>query len=140
MTPPNTARNQPIDDIRRHYPDFARILEERRRDLMGRRDSARAQVDEQVLTSPGDDADASVADTNGDYFMKLADRHQRELHEIRDAMERIRLGTYGICQSCENEIGRDRLLNLPYVRLCVDCQSTVESKDRAARLYTNPKL
>lgn len=45
----------------------------------------------------------------------------RELAETRAALDRIESGTYGRCQSCGDAIGRQRLLALPAIRLCLSC-------------------
>src|SRR5207248_11631818 len=61
-----------VDDIRRHYPGFADLLLKRQNLILPQQDVARANLNEQVMTSPGDDADAAVVDTSADYFLKLA--------------------------------------------------------------------
>jgi RNA polymerase-binding transcription factor DksA len=52
---------------------------------------------------------------------------EREMREIRDAMERIYRGNYGICVSCEERIPEERLARIPQARCCVDCQSELET-------------
>jgi len=108
-----------------------------RADALSVRPHVRSHLDEQVMTAPGDAADESVIDTSADYFLKLANNHQRELVAIREALDRIHRGVYGICQSCKQPIAIARLRRLPYARFCVDCQATQE---RRSRLQPVPKL
>jgi DnaK suppressor protein len=129
-----------FEAIRKAYPELTRLLQERRDEIVGRVTVERAQLDDQVMTAPGDDADISIIDLSADYFLKLANNHQQELKEIRDAMERMTRGVYGVCESCENPIALERLKKLPYARLCIDCQSSLELGKRAARLLGTPKL
>lgn len=77
---------------------------------------------------PGDTADESVVDVSADYFFKLAQHHQQELLEIRNAFERMHRGSYGICADCETPISIERLRHLPYAPCCVSCQSMREKK------------
>jgi RNA polymerase-binding transcription factor len=42
----------------------------------------------------------------------------RQLHEIDDALLRIELGEYGVCEMCGKPIELDRLEVLPAARLC----------------------
>ena len=42
-------------------------------------------------------------------------------YEIREALERIRDGTFGLCSSCGERISRERLRLLPYARECKKC-------------------
>jgi RNA polymerase-binding transcription factor DksA len=41
--------------------------------------------------------------------------------EARDALQRMEKGTYGICESCESPIAKERLEAIPYTRHCVKC-------------------
>lgn len=49
-----------------------------------------------------------------------------ELEEIQGALTRIEAGTYGVCESCHQPIGKDRLEAVPHARYCVDDQARVE--------------
>jgi DnaK suppressor protein len=122
------------DELRKHYPEFARLLLQRQAEAIGRERSARAQLDEQVPSGPGDVADESVIDSNVDYFLNIANSQQKELVEIRNALDRMHRGVYGICEACEEPISLERLKRLPYARLCVDCQATSERKTRFPRI------
>ena len=55
--------------------------------------------------------------------------HQNEeylLREIEDALRRVELGIYGICEACSQEIGSARLKILPHARFCIKCQNDYE--------------
>jgi RNA polymerase-binding transcription factor DksA len=41
--------------------------------------------------------------------------------EAREALARMDNGRYGICESCENQIAKERLEAIPYTRYCVKC-------------------
>jgi DnaK suppressor protein len=45
---------------------------------------------------------------------------------VREALERIAQGTYGICQRCGQPIAAARLEALPYTPYCVTCEAQVE--------------
>ena len=44
------------------------------------------------------------------------------LDRINLALEKIRKGTYGICDHCGKKIVKKRLIALPMVNLCLECQ------------------
>jgi RNA polymerase-binding transcription factor DksA len=48
------------------------------------------------------------------------------LAEIDAALQRIELGSYGVCQRCNEAIPRDRLDVLPMASLCMPCQFAKE--------------
>jgi len=45
-----------------------------------------------------------------------------EIQEIDEALERIQDGSFGLCESCEKPIARERLEAIPYARLCMPCK------------------
>ena len=51
-----------------------------------------------------------------------------ELKEIKDALDRIKDGSYGACESCQGGIPKERLRAISYARLCVKCQGKEESR------------
>jgi DnaK suppressor protein len=55
--------------------------------------------------------------------MALAmERRQRaELEGLEAALLRIKKGTYGICETCRNEIAEARLQAIPDATLCINC-------------------
>jgi DnaK suppressor protein len=108
------------------YPEFYRLLIARIDEIIPRELSARANRDEQVMASPGDEADLSVLDESADYFSHLANAHQRTIVEIREALGRMNRGVYGVCESCELPVSVDRLKKIPEARFCIDCQSRME--------------
>lgn len=114
------------DHIRLKYPDYYRSLILRMNEIKKREEITRLHLDEQVLGAPGDEADLSVIDSSTDYFTHLATSHQMEILEIREALDRMHRGVYGICENCEQPITPERLHHLPAARCCIDCQTQQE--------------
>ncbi len=56
----------------------------------------------------------------------------RLLHEVDAALDRMKAGTFGICETCHEEIEYDRLVIDPLCRNCLDHLSSVE-KDTLER-------
>jgi RNA polymerase-binding protein DksA len=53
----------------------------------------------------------------------LLEQLEAELEELDRALQKIDEGTYGICESCGQEIAAERLEVLPGTRFCVECQA-----------------
>jgi len=49
-----------------------------------------------------------------------------ELMQVRDALERLDNGVFGLCDNCNNNIPIERLRAIPYARLCMGCKSAEE--------------
>lgn len=60
----------------------------------------------------------------------LKERGHETLHAIDAALDHMAAGTYGICQSCGEEIKAARLKVLPTATLCIDCAKDREKKTR----------
>ena len=81
----------------------------------------------------GDEVDVASDAIDRNLLDSLGAKDAERLNMIDSALERIRLGRYGICISCGKEIPKERLEVLPYPVMCVNCASAAELK----RLQTN---
>ena len=80
----------------------------------------------------------SEDDDGSDAFMRLqnlsqVDSHNKVIQQIDEALARIQDGTYGICEICGQLIRKPRLLNLPFVHTCMECQSAMEENRLGSR-------
>jgi len=78
----------------------------------------------------GDEGDRSDVEQTHEVSILLSARDQEKVLAIDGALEKIRGGTYGVCEECADEIGAGRLKAMPLAKLCIPCQSTLE-KERA---------
>ncbi|MEJ2345990.1 MAG: TraR/DksA family transcriptional regulator [Gammaproteobacteria bacterium] len=81
-----------------------------------------------------DVADESVADLLSDMELAVIDRHVQEVLEIERALQRIAMGSYGLCADCEGPIGYRRLQAYPTATRCRDCQEHYEQTHAGAPL------
>jgi DnaK suppressor protein len=56
------------------------------------------------------------------------------LSEVRAALNRVHLGTFGICLDCEEEISPKRLAAVPWASLCIVCRTAAEDRPAAPRI------
>jgi len=52
----------------------------------------------------------------------------RQLIEIYEALRRLYKGEFGTCESCGQDIARNRLEAVPYTTLCLACKQKEEKK------------
>jgi RNA polymerase-binding transcription factor DksA len=77
----------------------------------------------------GDDqADAGTATFEREQEISLANNSREMLDQSEHALERIALGTYGICESCGNPVGKLRLQAFPRATLCRSCKQKQERR------------
>lgn len=74
------------------------------------------------VVSPEDGTDAF----DRQFALNIASSEQNAVVDIDAALRRLEEGTYGVCEKCDEHIEVPRLQALPFVRLCVKCQSEEE--------------
>ena len=79
------------------------------------------------LNDEGDYAAAS-AETIIDSAILVQQR--KELNEIELALDKIKVGTFGICEMCEEPIGRQRLEVKNFARFCITCREITEKETK----------
>lgn len=60
----------------------------------------------------------------------LVERNQDKLEEIEAALQRIELGTYGVCEDTGTKIQKERLEAIPYTRYSVEARKTDDAASR----------
>ena len=102
---------------------------------------ARSESDDTVKTEVGDIYDLASNERDRELNLLISDREREKLLQIEDAINRIDDGTYGICVECESPIPKERLVIMPFARLCVNCQAenerskTMEKEFKEEREY-----
>jgi DnaK suppressor protein len=78
----------------------------------------------------GDSADAAFGAESDEMSSQLAQLDARELVQIERALERMKMGTFGLCagasQGCQKRIPVARLNALPYSTFCINCQRALD--------------
>ena len=77
-----------------------------------------------------DPTDRATLESDRNFTLRIRDRERKLIGKIKDALERIENGTYGICESCEEEISDKRLRARPVTTLCIKCKKKQEDEER----------
>ena len=87
----------------------------------------------------GDEGDRADTERTHEVSILLSVRDKEKLQAIEESLEKLREGTYGMCEECGDEIGPRRLKAMPLAKLCVPCQSRRE-KEQAHQTFAEEKL
>lgn len=93
-------------------------LEARLQELRARLKRIEHDLDQPVSE---DFSEAAVEREGEEVLEDLGTAGQQEIRMIDAALDRIAHGTYGICVTCGDPIGEDRLDVLPHTPKCRDC-------------------
>lgn len=112
--------------------EFRKRLLILRQEVLGKSATLKTVALEQTNDHGSEDEDGS------DAFMRLQDLKQVEsrnkmVRMIDEALNRIAEGKYGICEICGQLIRKPRLLNLPFVHTCMECQTAMERRHHGRR-------
>jgi DnaK suppressor protein len=69
-------------------------------------------------------------ETDRNFMLRIRDRERKLITKIKEALERIEDGTYGLCEACGEPIGEKRLLARPVTTLCIECKARQEKQER----------
>jgi DnaK suppressor protein len=106
-----TLREQLVEERERLERELRRVARDRGRPAH--------EAAEEVPPDPVDAAERELDDS-------LELNAEAVLAEIRRALERIEIGTYGTCARCQRPIAEARLNALPYANRCIDCKRLEE--------------
>jgi RNA polymerase-binding transcription factor DksA len=118
------------EKFRRYY----KLLIELRNHVTGQLDQ---HTEETLKRSSKDDAgdlssygqhmaDAGTDTFDRDFALSLVSSEQEALSEIEAAIQRIRHGSYGVCEATQKPIAKERLLAVPFTRYSAEAQKEIE--------------
>ena len=109
---------------------FQEMLEERRRLVL---DRARKTLSEDMTLDTNDladEMDLASSEYIQSFEFRLRGREKSLLVKIDNALKKIEEGTFGICETCEEPIGKKRLEARPETNLCIRCKEDQERDER----------
>jgi DnaK suppressor protein len=107
-------------------------LNEENNDLQAEITRAETQIADRLgdnSEGAGDDqADAGAKTYAREHELSLTYNAREMMAQNERALQRIEAGTYGVCESCGNAIGKARLQAFPRATLCVTCKQREERR------------
>lgn len=77
--------------------------------------------------------DRASADTDQSLKLKFRSRKSLLIQKIQQALKRIEIGSYGICESCGEDISILRLKARPVTAQCLPCKEEEERIEKLSR-------
>ena len=119
------ARPREKDLTPAQVKELTAMLEEKRAELMDAL-RTRRQGSAQAETRQGDEADQASEDAEVALETRLMDRDAKLLREVERALDKVKNGTYGLCEGTEEPIGYARLKLRPWTRHSVTYKEELE--------------
>ena len=81
-----------------------------------------------------DPTDRAALEADRNFMLRIRDRESKLIKKIKKTLERIENGTFGICETCGEDISIKRLKARPVTSQCIDCKSKEEALEKALGL------
>jgi RNA polymerase-binding protein DksA len=113
--------NEVVKELKEHRDRLTAIVGESEQELAG------------LMRDAGDGAGHDQADVGAtsferDHELTVLARERETLVQIERALAHIDDGTYGVCDSCGNPVGKNRLMAVPHATLCMSCKQREERR------------
>lgn len=108
---------------------FTAILENWKKELMDEISRTVTELRDEHENHP-DPTDRASQETDMALELRSRDRESKLIKKINEAIDRVKSGDYGYCESCGVEINVERLEARPTAELCIDCKTLAEIKER----------
>ena len=109
---------------------FKKLLTQRLENLLAEASETVSGMTGDVTNFP-DPTDRAALEADRNFMLRIRDRERKLILKIRGALERIDTGTYGICDSCSEDISVKRLKARPVTTQCIDCKTKEEAMENA---------
>ena len=110
-----------LTELREQRAHSLQILEEQELELSGlMRDSGDGAGQDQ--------ADMGATSFERDHELTVVNSEREKLAQIERAFAHIEDGTYGVCESCGQPIGKMRAMAFPRATLCMTCKQREERR------------
>ncbi|MEJ2699744.1 MAG: RNA polymerase-binding protein DksA [Desulfuromonadales bacterium] len=109
--------------------EFRKILQGQLDELLREAGKTVSEMTDEKTNFP-DPTDRASLESDRNFELRIRDRERKLIMKIREALERIDNGEFGMCESCEEEIGEARLRARPVTTLCIECKTEQERQEK----------
>lgn len=108
---------------------FEKFLNERLEILLSEANKTVSVMTDQRQNFP-DPTDRASLESDRNFELRIRDRERKLIEKIKDTLDRIEQGTFGICEKCGEEISVERLMARPVTTLCIECKKKQENDEK----------
>jgi DnaK suppressor protein len=109
---------------------FRQLLEAELERLLEKAEATVWEITGAVSDNDADPLDRASHDQSLDNVFRIRSRESRLIKKIRNSLQAIDDGSYGICEDCEEPISVERLRARPVTSYCIACKSRREALEK----------
>jgi len=111
--------------------EFRRLLAAKKESIIRKLTDTITESKEMESNVAQDLVDKAETSYTKEFLLSLSDGEREQLLLIDEALKRLEHGEFGVCQTCQKEIGAKRLEAIPWTPYCINCQEKAEEELRA---------
>ncbi|MCU0599148.1 MAG: RNA polymerase-binding protein DksA [Desulfobacterales bacterium] len=112
---------------------FKELLTKRLEELMSQANDTVSDMHTPKGNFP-DPADRAAYEADRNFELRIRDREYKLIKKVKNALERIENGTFGVCDTCGCDITVERLKARPVTTQCIECKTKEEALEKALGL------
>jgi DnaK suppressor protein len=112
---------------------FKKHLDDKLEELLNQADVTVSGMTAQKESFP-DPTDRASLESDRNFMLRIRDRESKLIKKIKKALARIENGTFGVCESCGEDISMKRLKARPVTTQCIECKTKEEAMEKALGL------
>lgn len=109
---------------------FRSILNGKLEELLSGADKAVSGMSEKEENFP-DPTDRASLETDRNFLLRVKDRERKLISKVKEAIQRIDDGSFGVCELCGEDISDKRLEARPVTTCCIECKKEEEEQEKA---------
>ena len=109
---------------------FEKLLSSRLEDLLNQADNTVSGMTVPKENFP-DPTDRASLEADRNFMLRIRDRESKLIKKIKKALERIENNTFGICETCGDDISLKRIKARPVTTQCIKCKTKEEAFEKA---------
>jgi DnaK suppressor protein len=98
-------------------------------DLLGEAEKTVSEMTSAKENFP-DPNDRASLESDRNFELRIRDRERKLIMKMREAIQRIDEGVFGICDICGGPISEKRLMARPVTTHCIDCKTKEEKLEK----------
>jgi DnaK suppressor protein len=109
---------------------FRSLLNGKLEELLSGADKAVSGMSEKEENFP-DPTDRATLETDRNFLLRVKDRERKLISKVKEALQRIDDGSFGVCELCGEDISDKRLEARPVTTCCIECKKEEEELEKA---------
>jgi DnaK suppressor protein len=111
--------------------EFRKLLAAKKESIIRKLTDTITESKEMESNVAQDLVDKAETSYTKEFLLSLSDGEREQLLLIDEALKRLEHAEFGVCQTCQKEIGAKRLEAIPWTPYCINCQEKAEEELRA---------